>query len=82
MIAVSIADSFSSKEIQVRLEIAKTKLIFTQDIISRGGKVIPLYTRVIGALPARCVVLPSNEASGLTGISLRKVFNLNLALMC
>lgn len=73
MIAVSIADSFSSEEIRVRLEIAKSKLIFTQDVIPRGGKVIPLYSRVIGALPRHCVVIPSNENSGLTGVVLRKV---------
>jgi len=72
MVAVSIADSFSSQEIRVRLEIAKSKLIFTQDIISRAGKVIPLYSRVTGALPAQCVVIPNNEVAGLA-VSLRQV---------
>lgn len=56
MVVVSIADSFASEEIRVRLDIAKTKLVFTQNIIERGKKLIHLYERVCGAQPSRCVV--------------------------
>lgn len=45
-VVVSIADSFSGEEIILRLNIAETKLIFTQDIILRDGKKLPLYERI------------------------------------
>ena len=43
---VSIADSLATPEIEKRLNIAKAKLIFTQDVIIRRGKEIPLYERI------------------------------------
>ncbi|MES1909050.1 MAG: hypothetical protein MHM6MM_001861 [Cercozoa sp. M6MM] len=57
MAVVSIADSFSSPEIQVRIDLAKTKLVFTQDDIHRGDRRLPLYRRVLGANPKKCIVL-------------------------
>ena len=58
MVAVTIADSFATHEIKVRLEITKPKLLFTQDCIVRGGKALPLYDRVIEAGAPPCVVVP------------------------
>ncbi|KAJ7540403.1 hypothetical protein O6H91_10G013200 [Diphasiastrum complanatum] len=59
-VVVSIADSFVSNEIATRIRISKAKCIFTQDNIVRGGKVIPLYSRVVDANAPQIVVLPSN----------------------
>jgi acetyl-CoA synthetase len=58
---VSIADSFSPAEIATRLRIAGARAIFTQDLIRRGDKRIPLYQRVAEAAAPRAIVLPSEE---------------------
>ena len=58
---VSVADSFAPHEIETRLKIAETKAIFTQDYISRGGKRLPLYEKVIASGAPRAVVLSSGE---------------------
>ncbi|QHN83313.1 putative acyl-activating enzyme 17, peroxisomal [Arachis hypogaea] len=42
-VVVSIADSFAAGEISTRLNISNAKVIFTQDLIIRGDKSIPLY---------------------------------------
>ncbi len=57
--AVSIADSFAPSEISTRLQIARTKAIFVQDVISRGSKAHPLYGRVVKAEGPVAVVLPA-----------------------
>ena len=54
---VTIADSFAPAEIRVRLSIARPRLIFTQDVIRRGDKVLPLYDRVCEADAPQAVVL-------------------------
>ncbi|RME29326.1 MAG: AMP-dependent synthetase, partial [Deltaproteobacteria bacterium] len=46
---VSIADSFAPDQIRTRLEIGGARLIFTQDVIRRGGRRLPLYDRVVAA---------------------------------
>lgn len=61
-VVVSIADSFAPNEIATRLRIAKAKAIFTQDIIVRGGKSIPLYRRVIDAQSPMAIVIPTRES--------------------
>ena len=53
---VSVADSFAPHEIETRLKIAETKAIFTQDYISRGGKRLPLYEKVIASGAPKAVV--------------------------
>eukprot|EP00879_Flechtneria_rotunda_P024186 GHRR01025634.1.p1 GENE.GHRR01025634.1~~GHRR01025634.1.p1 ORF type:complete len:660 (+),score=213.05 GHRR01025634.1:617-2596(+) len=67
-VVVSIADSFATEEVTTRLCIAKAKAIFTQDILLRGGKVLPLYSRVTGSasVPTAIVVSAtvSNTAAG------------------
>ncbi len=58
---VAIADSFSAQEIATRLRIGEAKLVFTQDVIVRGDKTLPLYERVREAGPPRTVVLAARE---------------------
>jgi acetyl-CoA synthetase len=57
-VAVSIADSLAPNEIQKRLMISKAKVVFTQDVIIRGSKKLPLYEKVLEAKPERVIVLP------------------------
>jgi acetyl-CoA synthetase len=60
-VAVSIADSFAPHEIATRLRIAGARAIFTQDVLWRGGRLLPLYARVCEAGAPRAVVLPAAE---------------------
>ena len=46
---ISIADSFSPKEVAVRLRIGEAKGVFTQDVLLRGGKTHPLFEKVMAA---------------------------------
>ena len=57
---VGIADSFSPKEIAARLRIANCALRFTQDVLLRDGKTLPLYARVTQASSLPTVVLPAS----------------------
>ena len=57
----TIVDSFTPKEIAVRLEITNPKVIFTQDYLSRGTKTYPLYDKVVEANPTKIVVLKTSE---------------------
>ncbi|WP_290879806.1 AMP-binding protein [Fischerella sp.] len=59
-VVVSIADSFSAAEIAKRLHLSKAKAIFTQDYILRGGKQLPLYTKVVDANAPTSIVLGSS----------------------
>ena len=54
---VTIADSFSANEIEVRLSITRPKLMFTQDVISRSGKILPLYEKVLEARAPATIVI-------------------------
>lgn len=58
-VVVSIADSFSSQEIAVRLRVSNAKAIFTQDVSIWGHKRIPLYARVCDAHAKKVIVLPA-----------------------
>jgi len=62
---VSIADSFSSEEIAVRLGIANTKGVFTQDFSTWGSKLLPLYEKMIRAKAPTCIVFPHQPAAKL-----------------
>ncbi|KAJ8752392.1 hypothetical protein K2173_004028 [Erythroxylum novogranatense] len=62
-VVVSIADSFASAEISTRLTISKAKAIFTQDLIFRGDKSIPLYSRVVDAVAPKAIVVPAKGSS-------------------
>ena len=57
----TIADSFTSNEISIRLKITKPKVIFTQDVILRAGKLLPLYQKVIGADPPKAIVIKISD---------------------
>jgi len=48
-VVVSVADSFSPDEIATRCRISNAKAIFTQDVIFRGAKFLPLFERVLDA---------------------------------
>ena len=69
---VSIADSFSEVEIATRMSLANATIIFTQDVIRRGDKVLPLYTRVIGAGPTNIIVIPLDNQTCHSSITLRE----------
>ncbi|MEZ4751093.1 MAG: AMP-binding protein [Bdellovibrionota bacterium] len=56
-VVVSIADSFAPDEIRTRLRIAGALAIFTQDVIPRAGKELPLYQKVVEAEAPRAIVL-------------------------
>ncbi|KAG8496641.1 hypothetical protein CXB51_007840 [Gossypium anomalum] len=62
-VVVSIADSFAPLEISTRLKISKAKAIFTQDLIIRGEKSLPLYSRVVEAQAPMAIVLPAKSSS-------------------
>ncbi len=64
---VTIADSFSSNEIATRIKITDPKLIFTQDVLKRAGKSLPLYQKVLEADAPKTIVI----ANELNNISLR-----------
>lgn len=61
-VVVTIADSFSSEEMEVRLKITEPSLIFMQDVISRNGKKIPLYSKLEYDRELPAIVLPEGES--------------------
>ena len=61
MPVVTIADSFTTNEIAVRLDITQPTLVFTQEVLLRAGKSLPLYTKVVEAKAQRIVVIPVLE---------------------
>ncbi len=65
---VTIADSFTPNEIEVRLKITNPKLIFTQDVLQRTGKTLPLYEKIKEIKSPKAVVLKVSDNK----ISLRK----------
>ena len=63
MAVATIADSFSSNEILVRLEITKPALIFTQDVLHRNAKIHPLYEKVKKVSSVKTVVVSTANPS-------------------
>lgn len=57
----TVADSFTPNEIAVRLGISDPKLIFTQDVLPRAGKVLPLYEKVKEANGPKAVVIKATD---------------------
>lgn len=57
----TVADSFTPNEIAVRLEISDPKLIFTQDVLLRVGKTLPLYEKVKAAKGPKAIVIKATE---------------------
>ncbi len=66
---VGIADSFAPDEIRSRIDLAEPILVFTQDVVRRDGKIIPLYERIKEAGGPTAVVL--SESKDLSSNSLR-----------
>ena len=62
---VTIADSFTPNEIAVRLKMTQPVLIFTQDILKRSGKELPLYSKLENINAPKTVVIKvsNNEVS-------------------
>ena len=58
---VSIPDSLAPDEISKRLQISKAKVVFTQDVLLRAGKQLPLYEKILKANPASVVVLTAGD---------------------
>jgi acetyl-CoA synthetase len=57
----TIADSFTPNEIAVRLDITQPKLVFTQDVQLRAGKVLPLYEKVKQAKASKIIVIKVSQ---------------------
>ena len=62
---VSIADSFAPDEIATRLQIARTHWAVTQHATTRGGKVLPMYEKVVAAGVERAIVVPGADGPDL-----------------
>jgi len=58
---VTIADSFSPNEIEVRINITKPKVIFTQDVIQRAGKTLALFQKIKEANAPKAIVIKVSE---------------------
>lgn len=58
---VTIADSFTPNEIEIRLNITKPKVIFTQDVLKRGEKELPLYQKVVDANAPKTIVIKTSK---------------------
>jgi len=58
---VTIADSFTPNEIAIRLKITEPKVIFTQNVISRAGKKLPLFKKVVEANAPQAIILKVSE---------------------
>jgi acetyl-CoA synthetase len=61
----TIVDSFTAKEIAIRLNITKPKVVFTQDFLTRAGKTFPLYQKVVEANSNKIVVIKTNNSKDL-----------------
>ena len=62
---VSIADSFAAEEIATRLEIAHARWAVTQQAMTRGGKALPMYEKVVAAGVERAIVVPGADGPAL-----------------
>ena len=65
-VVVGVADSFRPREIATRLQIANTVAVFTQDVMMRGGKVLPLYTNAVEAGAPTTIVIPAQDKLAVT----------------
>jgi acetyl-CoA synthetase len=65
-VVIGVADSFRPKEIAARLSLAGAVGVFTQDVMLRGGKSLPLYANLIEAHAPTTIVLPAGHESTAT----------------
>ena len=59
----TIADSFTPNEISVRLKITKPKIIFTQDVLIRAGKTLPLYEKIVEANAPKAIIIKASDSA-------------------
>jgi acetyl-CoA synthetase len=64
-VAVSIAESFAAPEIESRLKIADVSLVLTAGFVSRAGRSLPLYERIVQANAPRAVVIENDPDAKL-----------------
>jgi acetyl-CoA synthetase len=57
VVVVTVADSFSSEEVAIRLDITKPKLVFTQDGFTRAGRMHLLYDKCVKTGITNCIVV-------------------------
>lgn len=69
--AVSIAESFAAPEIAKRLRITRAGAVITRRCLVRGGKVLPLYEKVIQADGPRTILLDDPDGAGTSATPLR-----------
>jgi len=62
IVVATIADSFTPNEIEVRMRITRPKLLFTQDLLHRAGKTLPMYAKVLEAQPPKTIVVYTSQA--------------------
>lgn len=62
MVVVSIADSFAPEEIRTRLRIGGARLVFTQDVVIRSGRKLPMYEKLLASDAPPTVVVGSRGA--------------------
>ncbi|SFJ55914.1 AMP-binding protein [Planctomicrobium piriforme] len=65
-VVVGIAESFRPREIVMRLRLANAVAVFTQDVLIRGRKKLPLYANVVEAEAPLAIVLPAEETSNVS----------------
>ncbi|SNR38336.1 acetyl-CoA synthetase [Lutibacter agarilyticus] len=58
---VTVADSFTANEIEVRFKITNPTIVFTQDVIHRNGKELPLYAKLVEANAPKTIVIKTSE---------------------
>ena len=61
IVVATVADSFTPNEIAVRLRITQPKLLFTQDLLQRAGKTLPMYAKVLEARPPKTIVVQTSQ---------------------
>jgi acetyl-CoA synthetase len=64
-VVAGIADSFRPKEIATRLRLARAMAVFTQDVMLRGGKQLPLYATLLELDAPPVIVLPMTNSINL-----------------
>lgn len=65
-VVVSIADSFSTQEIQTRLDIANAAAIFTQDYTLWNGKHHPLHQKIVATTTKTIIIVTTANELPLT----------------
>lgn len=65
-VVVCVAESYSEQELEVRLQITQPKWVLTADVVRRGGKQLPLYTKFTRVNAPRAIVISGAVANGRT----------------